>query len=366
MPWRDDPSPYKVWISEVMLQQTQVVTVIPYFDRFVRAFPTVRRLAEADLQDVLKAWEGLGYYARARNLHRAAKTVLTRHGGAVPGDAGTLRRLPGIGDYTAAAVASISAGAPIPAVDGNILRVFSRFWGSRRDIAKPQTRQWLARRLTPIIAGTDPSLFNQACMELGALVCRPHNPECARCPLQRDCMARARGWQARLPVKSRPAKGPHYDVAAAVIRRRDGRILIAQRPPDHMLGGLWEFPGGKREAGETLEQALRREIEEETSLIVEVGAPVCSVKHAYSHFRITLHAFECRPVRGRARAHEHAALRWVRPSELTAFPFPTADRKILETLPCHGHSVPDDRMAAKSLKEIASIPSSVRRGGPSG
>ena len=337
MPWRDDPSPYKVWISEIMLQQTQVATVIPYFDRFIRKFPTVRKLANADLQDVLKAWEGLGYYARGRNLHKAAKAILTQHGGAVPSDVDNLRRLPGIGEYTAAAIASISAGVPAPSVDGNILRVFARFWGIRRDIVKPQTRRQIADRLMPVIAGTNPSLFNQACMELGALVCRPRNPDCPHCPLRRDCIALAKGLQDRLPVRSRPAKGPHVDVTAAVIRRKDGKILIAQRPADHMLGGLWEFPGGKLESGETLEEALRREIEEETSLIIEVGNPLCSVKHAYSHFRITLHAFECRPVRGRARAHEHAALRWVRPSELGAFPFPTADRKILELLQGAGH-----------------------------
>jgi A/G-specific adenine glycosylase len=332
MPWRNTPTPYKVWISEIMLQQTQVAVVIPYFDRFLRRFPTVRALAAADEQAVLKAWEGLGYYARARNLHRAARDIVARRGGRVPDDPEGLRALPGVGVYTAAAIASISAGARMPAIDGNVLRVFARFYGSRRNIALPHTQRWLERRLTPVVARVDPSRFNQACMELGALVCRPRNPDCDRCPLRRLCRARARGLQARLPVRSRPGKGPHYDVTAAVVRRRDGRILIAQRPSGHMLGGLWEFPGGKPEAGETLEAALRREIEEETGLLITVGEALGSFPHAFSHFRITLHAFACRPRRGRARAREHAALRWVRPTELNTFPFPAADRRIAALL----------------------------------
>jgi A/G-specific adenine glycosylase len=332
MPWRDDPTPFKVWISEIMLQQTQVAVVIPYFDRFLRRFPTVEALAAADEQDVLKAWEGLGYYTRARNLHRAAREIVAHRGGRVPDDVAGLRTLPGIGVYTAAAVASISAGVRAPAIDGNVLRVFARFWGSRRDIALPRTRRWLAQRLNPVVARVDPSRFNQACMELGALVCRPRNPDCGRCPLRRLCRARALGRQTRLPVRSRPEKGPHYTVTAAVIRRRDGRILIAQRPAGHMLAGLWEFPGGKPEAGEALADALRREIEEETGLTIAVGKALGSFPHAFSHFRITLHAFACRPLRGRARAKEHAALRWVRPAELHRYPFPAADRRIAERL----------------------------------
>ncbi len=334
MPWRREPTPYWVWISEIMLQQTQVETVIPYFRRFIRRFPNVRRLAAADLQEVLRSWEGLGYYARARNLHRAARLVVAESGGKLPASYEALRKLPGLGPYTAAAVASIAYGEPVPAVDGNVLRVLARFWGIDADIRQAATRLLVSERLKPIIQTTDPETFNQALMELGALVCRPRHPDCPACPLRRSCVARRENRTKQLPRRSARARVPHHEIAVGIIWR-GSKILVARRPEDRMLGGLWEFPGGKRREGETLEETARREIFEETGLPVRVGHRYAVVRHAYTHFRITLVAFRCDPLPGRARALASEALRWCSPGELDALPFPAANRKVLTAIRQH-------------------------------
>jgi A/G-specific adenine glycosylase len=331
MPWRTDPSPYKVWISEIMLQQTQVVTVIPYFDRFVAAFPTLESLAAADLHDVLRLWEGLGYYSRARNLHRAARHVVTECEGRIPTDSNDLRKLPGIGPYTAAAIASIAFGEAIPTVDGNVLRVFSRFWGIAKPIRDRQVSEDIAARLTPLIRQVNPSYFNQAIMETGALICRPRQPLCMQCLLSKSCVAFKTGRTSELPVVLRQPKLPHQTIAVGVIWKR-GKVLIARRQEERMLGGLWEFPGGKKQKGETLRQTAEREIREETGLSVGVGEPMITIKHAYSHFRITLTAFRCTWIRGTPRPKASTALKWIEPSELPAYPFPRANRKIAELL----------------------------------
>lgn len=327
MPWREDASPYRVWVSEIMLQQTQVATVIPYFERFIARFPSVADLAAADTQEVLKLWEGLGYYSRARNLLKAARQVVENGEGQLPTTATAWMTLPGVGEYTAAAVASIAHGEPVPSVDGNVLRVFSRFWGIEDDIALPQTREAMRARLLPHIRRADPSAFNQAMMELGALVCRPRSPDCGGCPLAPRCVARRKGLTERLPVKARAAKAPRYTEAVAVIRRR-GKMLICRRHEAGLLGGLWEFPGGRREGREALEKTLARGVREQTGLELDVTSKTGRVTHAYSHFKLTLHVFECTAPRGRAGAHTHAAVRWVTPTELAALPLSTAQRKV--------------------------------------
>jgi A/G-specific adenine glycosylase len=331
MPWRDDPRPYNVWISEIMLQQTRVETVIPYYRRFLDRFPDVRALAAADGQDVLRLWEGLGYYSRARNLHRAARELVAHHGGALPRTAAELQALPGIGTYTAAAIASIAFGEPAPVVDGNVLRVFARFWCLRRPVRQPAVARDIRARLEPVIRGLDPSAFNQGVMELGALVCTPSRPRCPVCPLRADCGALRRGLTARLPVTARPAPLPHQEIAVGVVRRR-GRLLLARRRDDQMLGGLWEFPGGKREPGETLAQCAARELREETGLRVRAGQPYPAVEHAYSHFRITLTAFRCAAPAGRARPRSAAELKWIPPGDLPRYPMPKANRTIARAI----------------------------------
>lgn len=331
LPWRRRSDPYRVWISEIMLQQTTVATAIPYYHRFLRRFPTLRRLAEAKLSDVLRAWEGLGYYRRARLLHKASRRVAFLLGGRLPRRAAAWRLLPGVGDYTAAAIASICFGEPLPAVDGNVLRVWARLTGCRLDIAKSATRRAARDFLAPIVARTRPGDFNQALMELGALICRPRVPTCDRCPIHRHCAAFHTGRPAALPIKSRPGPIPCVEVAVGLIARR-GRLLIARRPERAMLGGLWEFPGGKRRPGETLTETVRREVREETGLDVTVGAKRAVIRHDYSHFRLILHAFDCHASPGRARPLAADAVRWIPFDQLADFPFPRANRRLLEIL----------------------------------
>ncbi len=329
LPWRETPSPYRVWVSEIMLQQTRVYTVTPYFEGFMKRFPTLAKLAEADQQEVLKAWEGLGYYSRARNLHQAAKLVMTEYDGQIPQRAEKLQELPGIGPYTAAAIASIAHGEPIPVVDGNVLRVFTRFWMIPDDIAKAGTKDELRQRLLPFVSTVNPSDFNQAIMEIGALICHPKQPDCKSCPLINYCQAHQAGRESDFPVKSKRKKIPHYNIAVGVIWKK-GRILIGKRRQDQMLGGLWEFPGGKQEPGESIEETAIREIKEETGLQVRICDAFPPVRQTYSHFRITLHAFSCCIDGGRLRANGPELLRWVQPEELAELPFPKANLKLIE------------------------------------
>ena len=254
LPWRVEPrDPYRVWVSEMMLQQTQVATVIPYFRRFTEHFPTVEALAAAPLDDVLKLWEGLGYYARARNLHRAARQVVAEFDGYLPDTVEELSKLPGIGRYTAGAIASIAFGRDAPVVDGNVKRVLCRVYAIRGDARQPAIQKKLWSLAAANLPKGKAGRWNEAMMELGATVCLPRSPRCDKCPLAGVCRARALGIQEKLPTKAAKKRLPHYDVTAAVIRKR-GRVLIAQRPVGGMLGGLWEFPGGKRERGEALEE----------------------------------------------------------------------------------------------------------------
>ncbi len=331
LPWRDSRDPYAILVSEFMLQQTRVDTVIPYYLRFLERFPDVFSLASADTESVLKTWEGLGYYRRARHLHEAARIVAEKHEGRIPGSYEDLLALPGFGPYTAAAVAGIAHGEAVPVVDGNVLRVASRFWALEDDISAEKTKRAVKSRFEPIIRNHDPGTFNQAIMELGALICTPKAPRCDACPLHDSCRAHREKRVEELPVKA-PAKIlPHYAIAVGVIFRK-GRVLIGKRPANAMLGGLWEFPGGKQKKGESLEETVRREVLEETGLSVNVHERLSTVKHAYSHFRITMTVFRCTPLPGRARAHVHEALLWTLPRDLKKRPFPAANRKILEYL----------------------------------
>ncbi len=332
LPWRRTNDPYAVWLSEIMLQQTQVATVIPYYERFLARFPTVHDLAAAPLDDVLKAWEGLGYYSRARNLHRAAQQVVTQYGGEFPATVDELLALPGVGQYTAGAIASIAFGVTAPVLDGNVMRVLTRLFDIPDDIrqARTKTALWaLAEQLMPT---ERPAPWNEGLMELGRRICTPRSPACSTCPVSAYCTAYRNDAQHKRPVKSPKAKTPHYDVTAAVIFHPDGRLLIARRPLEGMLGGLWEFPGGKREQGESLEACLKREIREELGITIAVKQPIGTVKHAYTHFRITLHAFECRYVGGEPQALGCADWAWITPEELDGYAFPITDQKIIALL----------------------------------
>ncbi|MBN2006539.1 MAG: A/G-specific adenine glycosylase [Anaerolineae bacterium] len=327
LPWRRERTPYRVWIAEVMLQQTQVETACAYYERFVERFPALADLAAAPLEAVLKLWEGLGYYSRARALHRAAQQVLTEFGGELPADVAALRRLPGIGAYTAGAIASIAFGLPTPAVDGNVRRVMARL------LALPApTAAELEKAVRILLTEDAPGAFTEALMELGALVCRPAIPHCEECPWQTLCQAKRQDRQTDYPAPLPRKQIPHYDVAAAVIVREDGHLLVAQRRLQDMLGGLWEFPGGKREDGETLPEALQRELKEEMDIEISVGAELIVVRHAYTHFRITLHAFLCQLAEGTPRCIECEDYRWATPEEIQALPMAVTDRRIAQAL----------------------------------
>jgi A/G-specific adenine glycosylase len=314
-----------------MLQQTRVETVIPYFHNWIQRFPTVEALAAAPLQEVLNLWEGLGYYSRARNLHQAARIVIETYDGHLPQDATGLRSLPGIGRYTAAAIASIAFGQDEPALDGNIRRVLSRFFNLDTPARSTQgeKRLWeLAQQNLPPGQAGD---YNQAIMDLGATICTPSSPNCPNCPVSPSCQAYALGLQEQRPVTTPKPEIPHYTVTAAVIQRED-RTLIVQRPLTGLLGGLWEFPGGKREPGEDLSTCLQRELLEELNLTIQVGQPFGVYQHAFTHFRITLHAFLCTVNGSEPHLNEHIDLRWAVPAELADYPMGKIDRQIANRL----------------------------------
>jgi A/G-specific adenine glycosylase len=336
-PWRLSRDAYSVWIAEIMLQQTQIKTVIPYYERWMARFPNVDALAAAALDDVLKQWEGLGYYSRARNLHAAARQVKAEYDGRLPESVEELMKLPGIGRYTAGAIASIAFDRRAPVLDGNIIRVFSRLIDLPDDVTMLATRTRMWHLADAIVPADRPGDFNQALMELGQTICVPQNPHCLICPLKTICLARERGTQPERPVRPPRKRVPHYDVVAAIIWETgkpapDGRFLIAQRPPDGLLGGLWEFPGGKLEPGETLPDALRREIREELSIEIIPGEWLATIDHAYTHFRITLHAFHA-AYRGGEPQHlgvaDHA---WLTMDDLDHYAFAVIDRKIITRL----------------------------------
>ncbi|MDM8520647.1 A/G-specific adenine glycosylase [Anaerolineales bacterium HSG6] len=334
MPWRSEESPYRIWLSEVMLQQTQVNTVIPYYERFLTRFPTVTTLSQASLGEVLKMWEGLGYYARARNLHQAAIEIVEAHDGQLPPQYSILRKLPGFGEYTAGAVASIAFHEAVPAVDGNVKRVLSRLFAIQTDITRQPARRQINETANQLVSlAEQPGDWNQALIELGALLCSPTKPNCATCPVETVCQAKLLGIEETLPHKPKRKPLPHYDVAAAIIVL-DDKYLIAQRPPEGMLGGLWEFPGGKQEAGESLPECLRREIQEELALDIHVGELLVSLKHSYTHFKITLHAFfaQLTDKSQQPQAIDVADWQWVTMGEIEQFAFPRTDLKVIEAL----------------------------------
>ncbi len=336
LPWRRDSGPYAVWISEIMLQQTRVETVIPYFNRWMERFPDVSSLAEASQQEVLAVWEGLGYYGRARNLHQAARIVMAEYNGALPADISRLSSLPGIGRYTSGAIASIAFGIDAPALDGNIRRVMARIFDvsepARSPAGEKQLYKLVEAHLPPGKAGS----YNQALMDLGAVVCTPRAPDCPKCPLRIYCKAFAGGFQAERPVRLPRVQVPHHTVTAAVICS-NSQVLIAQRPTEGLLGGLWEFPGGKLELGESLENCLAREICEELQVEVEVADKLGVYQHAYTHFKVTVHAFFCSLRTAKTPLPIQVQdLTWVACSELDGFPMGKIDRMISRDLQAKG------------------------------
>lgn len=331
LPWRRTSNPYFIWVSEVMLQQTQVQTVIPYYLRFIDRFPTIDALAAATLNDVLKTWEGMGYYARARNFQKAAKIVFSEHKSQVPQDYQDFRKLPGVGDYTAAAVQSIAFGQPVAAVDGNVKRVLSRLFMINQPVNQPGNKNHFVEAANKILDRKNAGAFNQALMELGALLCKPTMPACDRCPVHTFCQAFQHQTVGEFPKRELRKTVPTYNVAVGVVLK-DGHMLITLRKPEGLLGGLWEFPGGKTARGESTEQACIREIKEEANLDVKIEHSLMIVKHAYTHFKIIMEVFICRYVSGKVQLDGPTDHRWIDFAQLEEYPFPKANHKVFPLL----------------------------------
>jgi A/G-specific adenine glycosylase len=339
LPWRESTDPYRVWVAEIMLQQTQVQTVLPYYARWLERFPTLQALAAAPQAAVLAAWEGLGYYSRARNLHRAAQQVVAHQAGQLPRTPAELLALPGIGRYTAGAIASIAFGADAAVLDGNVKRVLARVFDITEDVKSPsgEKRLWaLAESLIPSGQAGD---YNQALMDLGATICTPRAPACLLCPVRELCAAFRLGVQLERPVMpARPAV-PLRTYAAGVVRKGN-RILITQRAVEGLLGGLWAFPavacesnasktGQRGQANKPWSTCLRKGLKSLWGLDVKVGGARETLLHGFTHFRLALHVYECSWRSG--RLHPGAG-RWVRIAELANYPMGKADRRIALSL----------------------------------
>ncbi|MBD2461214.1 A/G-specific adenine glycosylase [Oscillatoria sp. FACHB-1407] len=330
LPWRRTRNPYHIWISEIMLQQTQVKTVIPYYERWLAQFPTVEDLAIAPQQQVLKVWQGLGYYARARNLHRAAHVIVQEHGGQFPSEFEIVLALPGIGRTTAGGILSAAFDLPTPILDGNVKRVLARL------IALPvppnRALELLWQVSTAVLDVQHPRDFNQALMDLGATICTPKNPACLLCPWRECCQAYQLNMQNELPTSETRAPLPRKFIGVAVIWDDQDNILIDRRRQEGLLGGLWEFPGGKVEPGETIEECIKREIQEELGIDIEVGDRLMTVNHTYSHFHVTLNVHHCRHLSGEPQPIECDEVKWVTLDELHEYPFPKANVQIIDAL----------------------------------
>jgi A/G-specific adenine glycosylase len=344
LPWRGHPSAYAVWVSEIMLQQTRVETVIPYFEKWMRLFPDIRSLADASEHTVLNAWEGLGYYSRARNLHKAAKIVAEQYGGEIPRNLDELRKLPGIGRYTLGAIASIAFGMDVSALDGNIKRVYARIFDVTEPVDSPAGEKILWALADENLPKGHAGNYNQALMDLGAMICVPKNPRCLICPVMSLCQARQNGTQNQLPVKTPKKDVPHYVQAAAVVIER-GRVLLALRPSKGLLGGMWEFPNGRvnGDPARELPNALKTEYnlrlrvsdnpraersdkrsEERRRSAEAIG----TVQHGYSHFSVTTHVFRCELL----SPPKETNLKWVPLKALNTYPMGKIDRQIAKMI----------------------------------
>ncbi len=330
LPWREDRDPYKIWVSEIMLQQTRVDTVIPYFNQFIEKFPTLDTLADAQEEEVLKAWEGLGYYSRVRNLHAAVKEVKENYQSKVPDTAEEISKLKGIGPYTTGAILSIAYGVPEPAVDGNVMRVLSRIFSIWEDIAKVKTRKLFEEIIREIISIENPSYFNQALMELGALICTPTSPSCLLCPVQNHCSAFKEGYQAELPVKTKKKAPKSVDIAAVVLVNQEGKFIIQKRPSEGLLANLWVFPNVEvspelSSPKEELTRFLQREF---SSVEIHVDKAFTSIQHVFSHliWNITVYKGEWS-----GETEESEKLKCLTLEELRTYAFPVSHQRILKS-----------------------------------
>jgi A/G-specific adenine glycosylase len=314
-----------------MAQQTRLQTVIPYYLKWIKRFPNIKSLSLATEQDVLREWEGLGYYSRARNLHQAAKILMEKYNGSLPVEARQLRELPGIGPYSASAIASLAFGKNEAALDGNIRRVLARVFVVTLPLGTRECEKLLTNLAIENLPRGKVGDYNQALMDLGASICLPRKPICSICPLSMICLARKEGKEEALPVRRKSSSLPTLTVTAAVILNK-GKVLISQRPSRGLLGGMWEFPGGKLEPAETLEACLKREIKEELGIPIIIQKSLGVFRHSYSHFHVELHAFACKLNGSNPKPLQVKSFRWVKPSKTTDFPMGKIDRMISRKL----------------------------------
>jgi len=326
LPWRETHDPYKVWISEIMLQQTTVNAVISYYHNWMKIFPSVGHVAKAPLQKILRAWQGLGYYTRAKNIHRSAKIICGQYGGKIPDEPACLKKLPGFGPYTVGAVLSIAFDKRYPIIDANVRRVFMRILAVE-GYAEPTKDRKILDYLEKAMPRRNLRTFNQALMELGALVCRNREPLCSLCPVRAYCKSFDKGIQELIP---QIRKKVLTDIEAAIgIIKKDGKYLIQKRPERGLLAGLWEFPGGKIKDGETSSQALKRELKEELDVDIKRSDHIMNVRHFYTQYRVNLHVSLCEP---RTYPQAQYDRKWVTLKELSQYPMPSGSVKIVDRL----------------------------------
>lgn len=324
LPWRQTRDPYKILVSEVMLQQTTVAAVIPYYERWIRVFPTFKKLSQASWGKVLKHWQGLGYYARARNLYKTARLVVDTYGGNLPEDPQILRNLPGFGPYTTAAVVSIAFGKPDPVIDANVRRLMSRVLAIRSKKSSDEPMRVFLKQHIPL---SDAGDFNQALMELGALICKPSDPLCLSCPWQRSCLSKKKGIEHLIPLKKKKILKKIRTVVA--ILKKGNRVFFQQRPDQGLLAGFWELPGGKIEKGETEQEALARELKEELGVDLRKAVYKSTIWHSYTCFQVTLSAWECEVYPEPRLDKTH---RWISEKGLKKYPLPSGTVKLLKKM----------------------------------
>ncbi len=336
LPWRRTYDPYQIWISEIMLQQTQMDRVTIFFIRWMKEFPDLPTLANASEHKVLKCWEGLGYYSRARNILKAAKLLITNHQGKIPDSRKLLQSLPGIGPYTAGAIASISFNRDVPVVDANIERIFSRLFNIDLIPGSPEAKREYWQKAEDLLPKGESRNFNQALMELGALVCRPKQPNCSVCPVAAHCLALQYDLIPERPIPKKSTKTIPINMATGVLLHK-GLIFIQQRLADDVWGALWEFPGGRMEEGETAEETVIREYLEETELVVRVDSKITTTIHHYTRYKVTLHCFLVSLEQSNSDPVLHAAqeFHWLPFEQVDQYAFPAGHRKLIQFMKAH-------------------------------
>jgi len=329
LPWRNTRDPYAIWVSEVMLQQTQVNTVIPYYKRFLKKFPNIEILSKSNQDDVLKCWEGLGYYARAINFQKASQMVMTQFSGQIPQDPQAFKQLPGVGDYINAAVQSIAFGHSMAVVDGNVRRVLSRLFEMQETVNENKYAKIFAQKAQSLLCENSPGDYNQAIMELGALICTPRNPQCNQCPLSKECEAYRHDTFTIFPLRKKSPVISTENWVAAIIQK-DNKFLITQRKAGGFLGGLWEFPGGKIRNNETIQRACLRHIREQLQIDICINHHVTQIKHTYTHFKQIMDAFLCQYASGTIVLNGPADYKWIKWAQINQFALPKSNIKFLK------------------------------------